>query len=91
MARITTKDLTESIANALQYISYYHSPDFVKAMARIKEVAQSLNIPGGVHVIEPEFNQLKERIDEGYAFIAYSLDIRMLDNNCRMALNRIKD
>ena len=69
----------------------FEHPDFIKAMARIKEVAQSLNIPGGVHVIEPEFNQLKERIDEGYAFIAYSLDIRMLDNNCRMALNRIKD
>lgn len=41
MARITTKDLTESIANALQYISYYHSPDFVKAMARAYEREES--------------------------------------------------
>ena len=41
MARITTKDLTESIANALQYISYYHSPDFVKAMARAYECEES--------------------------------------------------
>ena len=41
MTRITTKDLTESIANALQYISYYHSPDFVKAMARAYEREES--------------------------------------------------
>jgi fumarate hydratase class I len=41
MARITTKDLTESIANALQYISYYHSPDFVRAMARAYEREES--------------------------------------------------
>ncbi|MBT5625040.1 MAG: fumarate hydratase, partial [Proteobacteria bacterium] len=41
MARIETRDITESIANALQYISYYHSPDFVKAMTRAYEREES--------------------------------------------------
>ncbi len=30
--KIQQKHIIESIANALQYISYYHSPDFIKAM-----------------------------------------------------------
>lgn len=32
MALITEDDLIQSIADALQYISYYHPPDFIKAM-----------------------------------------------------------
>ncbi len=32
-ARILEADLITSIAHALQYISYYHSPDFITAMA----------------------------------------------------------
>ncbi len=31
--KIKSSDVIESIANALQYISYYHSPDFIHAMA----------------------------------------------------------
>tara|TARA_B100000959_G_scaffold202904_1_gene212457 strand:+ start:1110 stop:2627 length:1518 start_codon:yes stop_codon:yes gene_type:complete len=37
MTRITTDDITVSIADALQYISYYHPPDFIEAMARAYE------------------------------------------------------
>jgi len=34
---IQQKHIIESIANALQYISYYHSPDFVQAMTNAYE------------------------------------------------------
>ena len=37
---------------------------------------------------DPE--ELKERISDGYKFIAYSLDIRMLDQTCRLGLEGIK-
>lgn len=33
MTTIKANDFIESISDALQYISYYHSPDFIKAMA----------------------------------------------------------
>lgn len=33
MAVIKQEDLIQSVADALQYISYYHPPDFVRAMA----------------------------------------------------------
>ena len=30
---IRQQDVIQSVADALQYISYYHSPDFIRAMA----------------------------------------------------------
>ncbi len=41
--KIQQKHVIESVCNALQYISYYHTPDFVKAMAGAyeKETHQS--------------------------------------------------
>ena len=41
MGAIKKNDFIESIANALQYISYYHSEDFIIAMKRALEVERS--------------------------------------------------
>lgn len=36
--KIKQQHIIESVSNALQYISYYHSPDFIKAMTNAYEV-----------------------------------------------------
>ena len=41
MAVIREGDLSDSVADALQYISYYHSPDFIAAMGRAYEAEKS--------------------------------------------------
>jgi fumarate hydratase class I len=41
MTVIREDDLIASVADALQYISYYHSPDFIRAMGRAYELEQS--------------------------------------------------
>ena len=41
MATIQQKDVIQSVADALQYISYYHSPDFIRHMTRAYEREQS--------------------------------------------------
>ncbi|HUY83744.1 MAG TPA: fumarate hydratase [Steroidobacteraceae bacterium] len=41
MTVIREDDVIDSVADALQYISYYHSPDFVRAMGRAYEIEQS--------------------------------------------------
>ena len=38
---IRQQDLIDSIAGALQYISYYHTPDFIQHLARAYEREQS--------------------------------------------------
>lgn len=42
MAHIRSQDFIHSISNALQYISYYHSPDFIKAMSLAYRNEQSV-------------------------------------------------
>jgi fumarate hydratase class I len=41
MTVIREEDVVASVADALQYISYYHTPDFIRAMGRAYEVEQS--------------------------------------------------
>jgi fumarate hydratase, class I len=41
MTVIREADVISSVADALQYISYYHTPDFIRAMGRAYELEQS--------------------------------------------------
>jgi fumarate hydratase class I len=41
MSLIREADVIASVADALQYISYYHTPDFIQAMGRAYAVEQS--------------------------------------------------
>ncbi|WP_024955055.1 fumarate hydratase [Sulfurospirillum arcachonense] len=41
MGKITQNDIKQSIADAVQYISYYHPEDFVKGMVQAYEVEKS--------------------------------------------------
>lgn len=52
--------------------------DFQAAMERIRAQAAQKKIPCGVHVVAPSPQQLEQRIEEGYRFLAYSIDAVML-------------
>ncbi|HNP26786.1 MAG TPA: aldolase/citrate lyase family protein, partial [Nitrosomonas sp.] len=51
-------------------------PDVQTAIARILEAGQRAQKPGGIHVIEPDPEALQQRIESGFNFLGYSLDIR---------------
>ena len=40
MGKITENDIKQSVADAIQYISYYHPEDFVKGMVDAYEKEQ---------------------------------------------------
>ena len=44
----------------------------------------------GIHIVEPETKKANEAIKEGFNFIAYSVDIRILDSSLKTALAAIK-
>jgi 2-dehydro-3-deoxyglucarate aldolase len=44
----------------------------------------------GVHVIQPDANLVNQKIEQGYNFIAFSIDTLFLGNKCREELKRIK-
>lgn len=61
------------------------------ALDRIKIAAKDHQVPSGIHIVEPDLGELKQRISEGYKFIAYGVDMRMLDITCRLATGQMKD
>lgn len=79
-------DLSGSLGRPGQF----EHPVFIDAMKRIKEAGDRMNKPGGVHIIEPDESELRKRISEGNQFIAFSLDVRILDATCRSTINKIK-
>lgn len=68
----------------------FDHPDMVAAIEKIKQVGSDLEKPGGLHIVEPDITLLEERINEGFKFIAYSLDTRMLDTACRAGLGNVR-
>lgn len=64
----------------------FDHPRMKETMERIVSVGSTSGKASGIHVVEPNPDELKNRIEQGYRFIAYSLDIRMLDCACRRAL-----
>ena len=50
-----------------------------------------MNFPAGLHIVEPDQVRLRQVIAEGYRFIAYSVDIRMLDVAARIGITTVKE
>jgi len=67
-------DLSASMGLTAQFAH----PDFCATMEKIRTLAAAKAIPAGIHVVAPSPPQLQQRLDEGYRFIAYSIDAAML-------------
>jgi 2-dehydro-3-deoxyglucarate aldolase len=58
----------------------FDHPDFCTALNRILSLTMAKSIPVGVHVVTLDSDELKHRIEEGYRFLAYSIDAVMLQS-----------
>ncbi len=67
-------DLSASLGKTAQF----QSKEFLNALEKVFKSAKLKNIPLGIHVVEPSSQELFTRIEEGYQFIAFSLDSVML-------------
>ena len=79
------------LSGSLGIPGQFENPTFLKAMKQIRDVAERLEMPGGVHVVEPNPEELKKCIADGNRFIAYGVDTRMLDVACRLGLAGLKN
>ena len=64
--------------------------DMQIAIKQVLEAGRCANKPGGIHVIEPDPQALQQRIQAGFNFLGYSLDIRILDSLCRNHMQNIR-
>lgn len=61
----------------------FEHPDFISALESIKQKAAAQNIPMGLHVVQPDPVNLKQKISQGYKFIAYGTDALFLYGNAQ--------
>jgi 2-dehydro-3-deoxyglucarate aldolase len=69
----------------------FDRPEFKAAMQQILATGLRMNFPAGLHIVEPDQARLAQVIQEGYRFIAYSVDVRMLDVAARTGVATAKE
>lgn len=52
------------------------------AISEALSISNKYNKPAGFHAVEPNIDDVEKLINQGFKFIAYSLDIRMLETEC---------
>jgi 2-keto-3-deoxy-L-rhamnonate aldolase RhmA len=77
------------LSGSLGVPGQFDHPSMARAMDRVKSVGLASGKAFGIHVIEPDIEELQQRVREGFNFVAYSLDIRMLDRACRSGIEAI--
>ncbi len=80
-------DLSSSLGVAGQF----DNPAVIDAIARIREAGEKAGIPGGIHVVDPDLGDIAKRMEEGFTFIGYGMDVRILDATSRLHLSKIKE
>jgi len=68
------------LSASMNLTAKFDNPELIQVIKDIKIKADSANIPCGVHVVSPSVDELQEKVNEGYQFIAYSIDGVFLNN-----------
>jgi len=66
----------------------FDHPEFMAVIERILAECKAHGIPCGMHVVMPDAAMLQMRIDQGYRFIAYSIDAVFLRDSTNCPLSR---
>ncbi|MDD5005721.1 MAG: aldolase/citrate lyase family protein [Candidatus Omnitrophica bacterium] len=69
----------------------FNKKEVKNSIKKYLTVCRKLNKPAGFHVINPESEELKNKIKQGFSFLALSIDTILLGNKCRTELVKIKE
>ena len=68
----------------------YNDADVKEILKKYEKIANEHDKLIGYHVVEPDIQLVKNKIDEGYNFIAFSFDTMFLGHKMRTELNKLK-
>jgi 2-dehydro-3-deoxyglucarate aldolase len=69
------------LSASLGVIGQFDHPDFCASIQKILRAAKKSGISAGMHLVSPNPLELHQLIEEGYRFIAYSIDAVFLNNS----------
>jgi len=67
----------------------FDHPDMLKAIEKVEKSCKEKRVVLGLHIIQPDYRPVIERIAKGYTFLAFGLDILFLGNSCREQLESV--
>lgn len=79
-------DLSASIG----YPGEFNKKEVKEAMDSYVVGCKKLDKPIGFHVVNPDFEEAKKKINEGFNFIAFGLDTLFLATKCKSELSNIR-
>jgi 2-dehydro-3-deoxyglucarate aldolase len=79
------------LSASMGYPGEYDRDDVKAAFERVVEVTKKSNKSLGFHVIESRYSNLKERMSQGYTFLAFSLDFFFLGDRAREEMIKFKE
>ena len=68
----------------------FEAPRFKESIDKIERLTKKSGKALGTHIVEPDTERLSQCVKNGYTFIAYTLDIRILDSNLRHGVEVFK-
>ena len=68
------------LSASMGLMAQFEHPDYRAAISKILSLSQEAQIPAGIHIVSPQPSELKQSIEEGYRFIAYSIDSVLLSD-----------
>lgn len=77
------------LSGSLGYPGEYERVEVKKALFNVERKCINKKKALGFHVIDPDYTRVKEKIDLGYCFIAFSTDFLFLGKNATDQMDRI--
>ncbi len=62
------------LSASMNLTAKFEDEEFLHIIEKIRTLSNQYSVACGIHVVNPKHDDLKQRIDEGYQFIAYSVD-----------------
>jgi 2-dehydro-3-deoxyglucarate aldolase len=78
------------LSASMGYPGEYDREDVKEALEIVKKACRNFNKPLGFHVIKSEAQFLQEKIEEGYTFLAFSIDFFFLGDRVREEMGKIR-
>ena len=70
------------LSASMNLTAKFEDEEFLHIIEKIRTLSNQYSVACGIHVVNPKHDDLKQRIDEGYQFIAYSVDSVFLSKGC---------